>query len=126
MKQKTLEIGSLIVFTIFSCLASSYANAEISWLSRANCTPLEINESITWDSPFNPPSFMKTSGVHTRFGELDFHTVSVDWDGTWRSYAGDTGDSGASKVEGTHTWYTDTAELRIEYTYATDCNLSEW
>lgn len=103
------------------------ANAEVKPLSRANCTPLPVNESVTYDRPAFDQYYMTTTSFHIGLGELEGHTVIAAPEMTARSYAGDNLDPGTYRVSGYHVW----SDLESDQTFyatteTTDCSLSEW
>lgn len=108
------------------CSPASFA--EISSLSRANC--LGLNESVTWDWPFNEHFTASVTSAHTRWGEsAPSHVLMDPNEGQpgWRFYAGDAGDLGIFTVEGVHVWATlYSPEITTTHTAADNCNLTEW
>ncbi|UPG93912.1 hypothetical protein [Luteibacter aegosomatissinici] len=111
---------------LVACLASFQASASVKSLSRANCIAGIINESVTYDRPSMMSHFMYTMSEHVGFGAVAGHAVTAHWASTWRSYAGDTGDSNHNTVSGTHIFGDNMSSLAVERTIATDCNLTEW
>jgi hypothetical protein len=115
-----------IVFALIAAVISTEAPAGVKSLSRANCVAGVINESVTYDRPAMASHHMYTMSNHTGFGAIAGHDITSDWAKTWRSYAGDTGDSTKNTVRGLHIFGDSMSELTFERTIATDCNLTEW
>ncbi|UPG89519.1 hypothetical protein L2Y96_19295 [Luteibacter aegosomaticola] len=112
--------------TLIACLLPFSASASVKSLSRANCIAGVINESVTYDRPSMASHFMYTQSEHVGFGAIAGHAVTALWASTWRSYAGDNGDSNRNTVLGLHIFGDNMSALAVERTNATDCNLGEW
>jgi hypothetical protein len=108
-----------------ACLIGSDAIAGVKSLSRGNCLGV-VNESVTYDRPAMASHFMFTQSEHVGFGAIAGHAVTAPWASTWRSYAGDNGDSTSNTVSGLHIFGDSMSALAVERTSATTCNLTEW
>ena len=87
------------------------ASAGVAWLSRANCVAGVVNESVTYDRPALTSHYMYTESDHVGLGSFGGHVVSAPWNVTWRSYAGDIGDSERNTVRGLHIFGDDMGHL---------------
>lgn len=114
------------VFALLAAVVCTDASAGVAWLSRANCVAGVVNESVTYDRPSLTSHYMYTESDHVGLGSFGGHVVSAPWNVTWRSYAGDLGDSERNTVRGLHIFGDDMAHLTTRSTVATDCNLTEW
>ena len=114
------------VVLLASMGACADASAGVAWLSRANCVAGTVNESVTYDRPSMASHYMYTESDHVGLGSFGGHVVAAPWDRTWRSYAGDIGDSSRNTVRGLHIFGDDMAQLTVQRTLTTDCNLTEW
>lgn len=115
-----------VLLALAGVLISAESVAGVKSLSRANCIVGVVNESVTYDRPAMASHHMYTMSNHVGFGAIAGHDITTDWARTWRSYAGDVGDSNKNTVRGLHIFGDNMSELTFERTIATDCNLKEW
>ena len=104
-----------------SVLASTPAQAGLTFFSRANCAN---NESISWDWPGNS-YWLWTYGYHYRGGKWE-PTISTGWENTYRSAAIHWGEgfSGGAYVVGDHyMWISGYGTLYLGRTQTDNCNL---
>jgi hypothetical protein len=142
-----LLLGVLLVVSPLTAYSET-----LTWFSRANCpvvvvpwsptTGLFVDESVTWTS-FNGtevPLYTATHHNLNGYALIDgsnwsgYHYLESvappDWfEWNWRSYAGHAKSSGLplTWVHGEHwLWVGFNGMAFLGYTFATDCNLTEW
>jgi hypothetical protein len=127
---KTFHFKKLTLIAMLAAMpltAINSAQAGIICVSRANCTHLDINESISYEPFFWNNHWLWTTGVHYKKSGKSY-TYSDWWTSKWnytaRSYVGDRHPGDQMYVLVMHwTWKPTYGVIFLGYTRAIDCNL---